>query len=105
MSQKIFDNVFLNIEYHLREQGLGDIAVNKKMKTLNKIFYDILLRINRTKTKIFSANISLFEKHIEQFEKKDIKLNELEAYFNSFYNNCLELNFKDIIKGNIKTNF
>ena len=105
MSQKIFDNVFLNIEYHLREQGLGDIAVNKKMKTLNKIFYDILLRINRTKTKIFSANVNLFEKHIEQFEKKDIKLNELEAYFNSFYNNCLELNFKDIIKGNIKTNF
>ena len=30
--QKIFDNIFLNIEYHLREIGYGDVAVNKKMK-------------------------------------------------------------------------
>ena len=44
--QEIFDNIFLNIEYHLRELGYGDVAVNKKMKILNKIFYDILLKIH-----------------------------------------------------------
>ena len=43
--QKIFDNIFQNIEYHLRELGYGDVSVNQKMKTLNKIFYDILLKL------------------------------------------------------------
>ena len=43
--QKIYDNFFQNIEYNLRELGFGDVAVNKKMKDLNKIFYDILLKI------------------------------------------------------------
>ena len=28
--QEIFDNIFLNIEYHIRELGYGDVAVNKK---------------------------------------------------------------------------
>ena len=36
------------IENNLRELGLGDVAVNKKMKNLNKIFYDILLKINNS---------------------------------------------------------
>ena len=40
--QDIFDNIFQNIEYHLRELGYGDIAVNKKMKLLSKILYNIL---------------------------------------------------------------
>ena len=46
--QKIFDNIFLNIEYHLRELGHGDVTVNKKMKILTRIFYDILLKINKS---------------------------------------------------------
>ena len=37
-TQEIFDNIFINIEYHIRELGYGDVAVNKKMKILNKIF-------------------------------------------------------------------
>ena len=32
--QEIFDNIFLNIEYHIRELGYGDVTVNKKMKIL-----------------------------------------------------------------------
>jgi len=36
--QYIYDNIFQNIEYNLRELGLGDVNVNKKMKNLNKYF-------------------------------------------------------------------
>ena len=43
--QNVFDNIFLNIEYHIRELGYGDVAVNKKMKSLLRVFYDILLKI------------------------------------------------------------
>ena len=39
--------LFFNIENNLRELGFGDVSVNKKMKELNKIFYDILLKLNK----------------------------------------------------------
>jgi len=54
--QEIFDNIFLNIEYHIRELGYGDVAVNKKMKTLTRIFYDILLKIPKSKSELFEIN-------------------------------------------------
>ena len=41
-SQESYDALFNNIEYNLREMGYGDVAVNKKMKDLNKLLYDIL---------------------------------------------------------------
>ena len=44
-SQFNYDNLFYCIENNLRELGFGDIAVNKKMKDLNKILYDILLKL------------------------------------------------------------
>ena len=40
--QKAYDNFFYSIENDLRELGFGDVYVNKKMKDLNKILYDIL---------------------------------------------------------------
>ena len=43
--QNEYDYFFRNIEYNLRDLGFGDISVNKKMKDLNKILYDILLKI------------------------------------------------------------
>ena len=46
-SQETFDNIFLNIEYNIRELGYGDVFVNKKMKSLNKTFYDILINLDK----------------------------------------------------------
>ena len=43
--QSDYDSLFYCIENDLRELGYGDVAVNNKMKKLNKIFYDILLKI------------------------------------------------------------
>ena len=42
--QNNYDSLFNNIENNLRELGFGDVSVNKKMKEMNKIFYDILLK-------------------------------------------------------------
>ena len=42
--QQDYDSLFHNIENNLRELGFGDVTVNKKMKDLNKILYDILLK-------------------------------------------------------------
>ena len=61
-SQEIFDNIFQNIEYHMRELGHGDVSVNKNMKNLIKyftIFYIILTKIpqKRKCLKIYLINI------------------------------------------------
>ena len=40
-AQKIFDNIFQNIEYSLRELGEGDVSVNKKMKNLSRLFFTL----------------------------------------------------------------
>ena len=44
--QENYNNLFHSIEYNLRELGFGDVSVNKKMKDLNKLFYDILIKLN-----------------------------------------------------------
>ena len=60
-SQSDYDSLFNNIENDLRELGFGDISVNKKMKELNKIMYDILLKIE-SKEKNLNNNILLSPK-------------------------------------------
>ncbi len=103
--QKIFDNIFQNIEYHFRELGHGDVSVNTKMKNLNRIFYDILLKINVSKNNQFKTNQAILDKYFK--EHSDLQLNSKEMcnYVDSFYNFCFDLNSKDIISGNINFNY
>ena len=54
--QNIFDNIFQNIEIDIRELGYGDTKVNKTMKNLNNIFYDILLKIEKKDPFLFQTN-------------------------------------------------
>lgn len=100
--QLIFDNIFQNIEYHLRELGHGDVSVNKKMKILTKIFYDILLKINTSKSEDFLANKSIIKKYLDDQNKiNDVFLEELSHYIEYFYNFCFELNTNSVLKGEI----
>ena len=43
-SQDIFDFFFKQVEVNLRELGYGDTSVNKNMKNLIKLFYEILFQ-------------------------------------------------------------
>ena len=83
--QKIYDNIFMNIEYNLRELGYGDVSVNKQMKTLNKIFYDILLKIkvDDSNNLIISKNI-IFE-HLFKNTKLSEKITAGALILNVFY--------------------
>ena len=60
--QNEYDSLFYNIENNLRESGLGDVAVNKKMKDMNKLLYDILLKLNLS-TEKFEINKKLVLKY------------------------------------------
>ena len=85
-SQKSYDSLFHCIENDLRELGFGDVTVNKKMKELNKIFYDILLKISSS-DKDFVINEKLVLKYFEYLKKNSNsdKYDLFDQYFTKFY--------------------
>lgn len=100
--QNIFDNIFHNIEYHLREIGHGDVSVNQKMKTLNKIFYDILLKIELKENDKFIPDINIIKKYLYSESKITTEISsKINDYFINFYNFCFVLNKENMIKGQI----
>ena len=101
--QSAYDSLFFNIENNLRELGYGDVAVNKKMKDLNKILYDILLKINNSENDSFKINKSLIIKYFNQLNDKDSqKYLDFERYLNDFYKFCFELSLENMIREAIK---
>tara|TARA_B100000965_G_scaffold339578_1_gene307304 strand:+ start:299 stop:796 length:498 start_codon:yes stop_codon:yes gene_type:complete len=101
-SQQNYDNLFNSIENDLRELGFGDVSVNKKMKNMNKIFYDILLKINKSNND-FLINKNLILKYFECLKDSNSDKYEFFAqYFGKFYHFCFELNPETMIKDAIK---
>jgi cytochrome b pre-mRNA-processing protein 3 len=101
-SQKSYDNLFHSIENNLRELGFGDVAVNKKMKELNKILYDILLKVNKSDTDVV-INKDLIIKYFPQLDDLNSKKYELfNQYFINFYHFCFELTPETVIKDALK---
>jgi cytochrome b pre-mRNA-processing protein 3 len=99
--QDSYDNFFHNIENNLRELGLGDVSVNKKMKEFNKILYDILLKIESVKKgkEKFKINDKLVLKYFNQLkDQKNSKFKEFESYFLSFFNFCFEISLNNMIR-------
>ncbi len=98
--QQTYDYFFHNIEYNLRELGFGDVSVNKKMKDLNKIFYDILLKIDANKSsQVFQINYSLVVKYFNVLDSKNPRIYEqFEDYFIKFYNFCFELPLNNMLR-------
>ena len=100
--QKVYDNLFFSIENNMRELGFGDVAVNKKMKDMNKIFYDILLKFNTSK-EFFLLNKILILKYFNELnDAKRDKYELFNRYFINFYHFCFELSPKNMIKEVLK---
>ncbi len=97
IDQENYNNLFFCIENNLRELGYGDIYVNKKMKDLNKLFYDILIKINLSKIG-FKLNKDLFIKYFDIFRQNEEKLKKCTNYFNRFYKFCFDKNPKNMLQ-------
>ena len=95
--QNSYDSFFQNIENNLREMGFGDVSVNKKMKDLNQIFHDILLKfIDKNDLKKIKINeLIKFLFVSKKNDKIPIKLND---YFIKYYNFCFDIIDKNMIK-------
>jgi len=100
--QNLFDNIFQNIEVNIRELGYGDTRVNKTMKSLNKIFYDILLNLDKEASFSFTENTYLLDKYFYEKQKKDKeKTNKLAKYLKEFENFCFDLDINNVLNGSI----
>jgi hypothetical protein len=100
--QITYDNLFFSIENNLRELGYGDVAVNKKMKDLNKVLYDILLKLNKNKNNI-KVNKDIVSKYFDELnDSNETKYNLFEEYLTNFYHFCFELSPDNMIKEAIK---
>ena len=105
-NQDKYDSLFHNIENNLRELGFGDISVNKKMKDLNKILYDILLKINIKGIEKFEINGNLLTKYfnnINTSNNRDLVI--FKEYFVKFYDFCFELSPDIMLREAIKFDY
>ena len=98
--QKEYDYLFFNIENNLRESGLGDVTVNKKMKEFNKILYDILLKLNlETENNKFTINEKLLKSYFSSLNNyQNEKLAILKDYLHKFFNFCFDKPLDNMIR-------
>tara|TARA_B100000945_G_scaffold17764_1_gene13090 strand:+ start:82 stop:588 length:507 start_codon:yes stop_codon:yes gene_type:complete len=104
--QDLFDNIFQNIEINIRELGYGDTKVNNTMKNLNKIFYDILYKLDKNDFSSFQERPDLLNKYF--FNNKNINeqnTNKLAKYMDHFGDFCFDLNTDNVLNGSIEFKF
>ena len=107
LDQDSYDSFFTNVEYNLRELGFGDVTVNKKMKDLNKILYDILFKINENKEddKNFKLNSKLTNNYFNLDKENNDKYTKFEKYFKKLFDFCFELPLSNMLKDVNKFNY
>ena len=104
--QNMFNLIFSKIESNMREIGYGDVTVNKNMKFLVKIFYNILLSCENFKKK------NLNEKKVFLFRYLECKNNQktlnnvpLIKYFDTYQAFCFDLSSDSVLKGDLIFNY
>ena len=104
--QKMFDFVFNKIELNMREIGYGDMMVNKNMKFLVKVFYDILLNCENYKKKSIKSKNLLLLKYLKQnADKKSTDNIGLVEYFDKYQAFCFDLSSDSVLSGDLNFNY
>ena len=97
--QSIFDFFFKQIELNCRELGFGDITVNKKMKDLIKLFYEILIRCSNWKKLHIDNKNNLLSNFFSNNYNNKILTYELTNYFDKFVFFIEDISLNSITKG------
>jgi len=104
--QEMFDYIFKKIELNMREIGHGDMRVNKNMKFLVTIFYNILLNCQNYKKKSLKNKNLFLLKYLEQnTNNKSINNIGLVEYFDKYQAFCFDLSSDSVLKGDLNFNF
>ena len=72
------------------------------MKVLTRIFYDILLKVNESKSESFKTNNDTLKTYFDLPSVNSLVLIDILCdYFNTFHNFCFELKSDNVLKGQI----
>ena len=86
----------------MREIGYGDTVINKNMKFLVKIFYNILLNCENFDKKSQNSKMVFFLKYLSlNITKKKANNLALIDYFDKYYAFCVDLTLDSVLKGNL----
>ena len=100
--QKVFDLTFNNIELNMREIGYGDVAVNKSMKFLVKIFYKMLLNCENYNKKNKNDKFKFLLDYLSSKDQTNAQINtNLVDYFNKYQAFCFDLCLDSVLKGDL----
>ena len=104
--QKMFDLIFKKIELNMREIGYGDVVVNKKMKFLVKVFYNILSNCENFKEKNLYEKSLFLSRHLEHNNNQKTLYNVPSIkYFDKYETFCFDLNSDSVLKGDLIFNY
>ena len=100
--QKFFDLTFNTIELNMREMGYGDVKINKDMKFLIKIFYNILLNCENYNKKKESVKLKFLLDYLSLKDETKAQNNtNLVNYFNKYQAFCFDLCLDSVLKGDL----
>ena len=100
--QKFFDLTFNTIELNMREMGYGDVKVNKNMKFLIKVFYNILLNCENYNKKKESVKLKFLLDYLSLKDETKAQNNtNLVNYFNKYQAFCFDLCLDSVLKGDL----
>ena len=101
-SQKMFDFIFNKVELNMREIGYGDMTINKNMKFLVKIFYNILLNCENYKKKnLKNKNFFLLKYLSQNIGKMGTNNIGLVEYFDQYQAFCFDLSSDSVLRGDL----
>ncbi len=103
-SQKIFDLIFKKIELNMREIGYGDTIINKNMKNLVKVFYNILLFCESFNINSTELNTNFLNRHLKSNLNDKDKNNDyinIVKYFDKYSAFCFDLTQDSVLKGEL----
>ena len=98
--QIIYNYLFEYLDYSLREIGIGDLSVGKRVKTLARIF-SFRMKLYEESVKIDFISIKkLIKKYVYKNKVKKRNLDNFYNYINSQYKKLNKSNSKDIFSKN-----
>ena len=99
LAQNIYDSFFINIDLHLREIGHGDVSVNKKMKDLIKLFYEILLYCEQWDIIGSKDKMKFLENLFDNNNEMNFDKQKLLIYLDNYRYNLKDISLNFLIKG------
>jgi len=98
--------MFNKIELNMREIRYGDVVINKNMKFLVKVFYNILLNCENFNERTLNSKNTFLSKYLDlKYNQKIANNMPLIKYFDKYQAFCFDLSSDSVLKGDLNFNY